>query len=100
MTPQRTGHTSTAAGGGLTTVGALLVLFVALKLCHVIAWPWLWVLAPAWISCGLVVVLLVAFGVAYVAAEFVDARQREARYRQRVGGIQPHEHGPARRWRR
>lgn len=28
----------------------LTVLFVALKLTHVIAWSWVWVLAPAWIG--------------------------------------------------
>ena len=27
----------------------LLVLFIALKLCGVIAWSWWWVLSPLWI---------------------------------------------------
>jgi hypothetical protein len=27
----------------------LLILFIALKLCTVITWPWFWVLAPLWI---------------------------------------------------
>jgi hypothetical protein len=27
----------------------LLVIFVTLKLTHVIAWSWLWVLSPIWI---------------------------------------------------
>lgn len=35
--------------------GALLVLFVALKLTSVIAWSWLWVLAPVWIPLVLVI---------------------------------------------
>lgn len=33
--------------GGLPTL--LLVAFIVLKLCKVITWSWLWVLAPAWI---------------------------------------------------
>lgn len=44
-------------------VGLLLVLFIALKLLHVIAWAWLWVLAPIWISfvAVLLLVVLVSF---------------------------------------
>lgn len=33
--------------------GLLLVLFITLKLVGVIAWSWLWVLSPLWISAGL-----------------------------------------------
>ena len=36
------------SGASLTTL--LTVLFIALKLTHVIAWSWVWVLAPLWIS--------------------------------------------------
>ena len=35
----------------------LLVTFVTLKLVGVIAWPWLWVLAPLWIPILLGVIL-------------------------------------------
>lgn len=38
----------------------LLVAFIVLKLCKVIAWSWWWVLAPAWIPVA--IVLLVAIG--------------------------------------
>jgi hypothetical protein len=39
---------------------ALLTLaFIVLKLTHVIAWSWLWVLAPLWISLGLVILIFV-----------------------------------------
>ena len=37
---------------------ALLVAFVVLKLCHIIAWSWLWVLAPLWIPFALAIVFL------------------------------------------
>lgn len=39
--------------------GLLALLFIALKLTGVIAWSWLWVLAPLWIGVALV---LVVFG--------------------------------------
>ncbi len=38
--------TATASGIGVT--GLLGVAFVILKLCGVIHWSWLWVLAPFW----------------------------------------------------
>lgn len=45
--------TSTAAVG---ICDLLAVLFIALKLCKVISWSWLWVLSPIWIP--LVIVIL------------------------------------------
>lgn len=35
----------------------LTILFIALKLCGVINWAWIWVLCPLWI--GLVLVLII-----------------------------------------
>lgn len=35
---------------GLLFVLVLTVIFITLKITAVIAWPWLWVLSPAWIS--------------------------------------------------
>lgn len=44
----------------LPGLGTLLtVLFVALKLCHVIEWSWVWVLAPFWISAAISIPILV-----------------------------------------
>jgi len=43
--------------------GLLTILFVALKLTGVIAWNWVWVLAPMWI--GIVVWFLIAFIILY-----------------------------------
>lgn len=31
-------------------VGLLTILFIALKLTKVIAWSWIWVVSPIWIS--------------------------------------------------
>lgn len=38
----------------------LLVAFIVLKLCKVIAWSWWWILAPAWMPVA--IVILVAVG--------------------------------------
>lgn len=40
--------------------GALTILFIALKLTHVIDWSWVWVLSPIWITIGLVVLVILA----------------------------------------
>lgn len=42
---------------GLGTL--LTVLFIALKLCGVIAWSWVWVLAPLWISVAIAVFFII-----------------------------------------
>ena len=41
----------------------LQVAFIVLKLCGVIAWPWVWVLAPLWI--GVIIAIL------WVAIQFL-----------------------------
>lgn len=41
---------------GGNTLGLLGVAFVVLRLCEVIDWPWIWVLAPFW---GPLAILLV-----------------------------------------
>lgn len=43
--------------GGLGTL--LGVAFIILKLCKVIDWAWIWVLAPIWISWGLTLILTI-----------------------------------------
>ena len=35
---------------GLGFADALTLLFIALRLCGVIDWKWIWVLSPIWIS--------------------------------------------------
>lgn len=37
----------------------LTLVFIVLKLCHVITWSWLWVLAPIWIGVGLAAVMVI-----------------------------------------
>ena len=47
-----------SAGGGVGFVGLLQLLFIGLKLGKVIKWSWFWVLAPLWMSFGLVIIIL------------------------------------------
>lgn len=44
---------------GIGFCGLLTIVFITLKLLGKINWPWVWVLAPLWIS-ALLVILLVA----------------------------------------
>ena len=52
------------------------IVFVVLKLCGVIAWPWLWVLAPFWIP--LVFVIFVLLFIAF-AMLFEHVSERKGR---------------------
>lgn len=54
--------TPASCGGGVDFFGTLTIAFIVLKLCRVIAWSWLWVLAPLWVP------LAIAFVICIVAA--------------------------------
>ena len=45
--------------GGIGFSGILTIVFIVLKLTDVISWDWVWVLAPAWISLSISLVLFV-----------------------------------------
>jgi hypothetical protein len=52
-------------GVGIGFPGLLVITFIVLKLCNVIAWSWLWVLSPFWIPLALFAVFgIIAFLVA------------------------------------
>ncbi len=51
---------------GIGVGGALLVLFVALKLLGYINWSWWWVLAPAWIPAA-ILLLICTIAITYIA---------------------------------
>lgn len=48
-----------AAEGGIGFWGVLQIVFIVLKLCHVIEWSWLWVLSPIWIGLLIAVIMLI-----------------------------------------
>jgi hypothetical protein len=52
-------------GGGF--VSLLQVAFIVLKLLNQIDWPWLWVLAPIWISASIVALVLLVIALVYLA---------------------------------
>ena len=43
-------YSSGNGSGRIGFTGMLTIVFIVLKLCHVIEWPWLWVLSPIWIE--------------------------------------------------
>lgn len=60
--------TSTSSSLGCTTV--LFMIFLVLKLIHVIAWSWWWVSAPLWIPViGLLLFCAFCYGMAKLAGQ-------------------------------
>lgn len=60
------------------------LLFLTLKLCHVIDWAWVWVLAPFWSVPALVLLCLAVSGIAllvYVLSTTKEEREEEKRRR-------------------
>jgi len=61
-----------SSSGGMGTVTLLWVIFLILKLTHVIDWKWLWVFSPIWISAsaavGLGLLFLLVVGLILLAA--------------------------------
>lgn len=47
---------------GINFAEVLGIVFIALRLCGVIDWPWVWVLAPIWVPiCLWLLAVLIAF---------------------------------------
>ena len=40
-------------------LGFLTLIFITLKLCHIIDWSWVWVLAPLWIPLSVVLAIAI-----------------------------------------
>ncbi len=65
MTESKTGSSHSSSGVGF--VGLLTLLFIGLKLGHVIDWSWWWVLSPSLISVGLVLLAALLYVIADAA---------------------------------
>lgn len=50
-------NSNNAGGLGLGTI--LTIVFVVLKLCGVINWAWVWVLAPLWTNVVLTIIFVI-----------------------------------------
>ena len=50
--------------GGIGFCSLLTIVFITLKLCGVINWAWMWVLAPTWIPfiIGIIIILIPFIG--------------------------------------
>ena len=56
---------------GIGFTGMLTVLFIGLKLGHIINWSWVWVLSPIWISFGLAVFILIIVFLFFLIREVI-----------------------------
>jgi len=56
---------TTISGNGIGFGSLLTIVFIILKLTNVIAWSWLWILAPLWIGVALSIlgIILITLGV-------------------------------------
>jgi membrane protein YdbS with pleckstrin-like domain len=68
---------ASSSSSGLGFTGALTILFIGLKLGHVIDWSWWWVLSPLWISFALVVLVIL---VVLIAVAPSARKSRAPRY--------------------
>jgi fatty acid desaturase len=52
-------NTSTEVrGGGVTFLGLLAIVFIALKLGGILTWSWWWILAPLWMPWALFILFV------------------------------------------
>lgn len=75
-----------STSGGMGFVIVLTIVFVILKLCGVIAWPWLWALSPIWIGAAVDIIICVIFLIVMrrtrkkfiddINKKFIDAEER------------------------
>ena len=64
---------SASSSSGIGFTGLLTILFIGLKLGHVIDWSWWWVLSPLWIGLAVVIGVYAAiFVVALIVAALSD----------------------------
>lgn len=58
---QNDSKSHSGTNGGIGFCGLLTIVFIVLKLCHVIAWSWVWVLAPLWVPIGILILILIIY---------------------------------------
>ena len=63
--------TNISTDGGIGFLGALTILFIALKLTHVIDWSWWWVLAPLWIPVAVVLGIIVIVAIVMLIVKVI-----------------------------
>lgn len=63
--------TNITTNGGIGFLGALTILFIALKLTHVINWSWWWVLSPIWIPIAVVLGIIAIIAIVMLIVKVV-----------------------------
>ena len=63
--------TNISTNGGIGFLGALTILFIALKLTNVIDWSWWWVLAPLWIPVAVVLGIIVIIAIVVLIVKLI-----------------------------
>ena len=53
--------TNKVSSGGISFAGLLGIVFIVLKLCGIIDWPWVWVLCPFWIGLAVLLTIFLIF---------------------------------------
>lgn len=61
---------------GIGFCGLLGIVFIVLRLCHVIEWRWVWVLSPIWGSIALALLCVIV----YVIIQLAEAKKAKKRY--------------------
>lgn len=62
---------SANSSGGVGFLGLLTIVFIVLKLTEVIAWSWLWVLAPLWFPTAIGLVVLLFAGLMFLISSLI-----------------------------
>jgi hypothetical protein len=60
---------NSSQSGGIGFAGLLTIVFITLKLCHVINWSWWWVLAPLWITAAIIAVVMILVVIVAIIAD-------------------------------
>jgi hypothetical protein len=62
---------------GINFFELLGIVFIILRLCGVIDWPWVWVLAPIWMPIGLYGLV---FLIVVIWAKLKDRKERQVKW--------------------
>jgi hypothetical protein len=65
-------NNNSSTSGGIGFLGLLTILFIGLKLGHVINWSWWWVLSPLWMPIGIILFICMVIGILAVIVDVID----------------------------
>jgi hypothetical protein len=60
-----------SSSGGIGFVGMLTIVFIVLKLTHVIDWSWWWVMSPIWGVAALILAVVILLVIWYLIGRLV-----------------------------